>query len=254
LGQVKNDPAGKAFAYPFTFCLHYGNQTFWTVFLNPLLTKGVHMKIKSLLASIATLGLIASVPVTARAAVVYQSVPDFSLGTSTGEWCSDCYGGATYEPLEQFTLSSGASITGLVLSIYNAGGYGPTNFTFEVYDSTHSTILFAQTVSPTIVTANATDAIVSANVSGLNLASGTYWAGFIAPFFAVSGFDGGPATLIDTVPHTGVQNADLPGDLGFQLLTGAVPEPSTWAMMILGFAGLGFMAYRRKEKLVLSAA
>lgn len=26
----------------------------------------------------------------------------------------------------------------------------------------------------------------------------------------------------------------------------AVPEPSTWAMMILGFAGVGFMAYRRK--------
>jgi PEP-CTERM motif len=26
----------------------------------------------------------------------------------------------------------------------------------------------------------------------------------------------------------------------------AVPEPSTWAMMILGFCGLGFMAYRRK--------
>jgi hypothetical protein len=25
----------------------------------------------------------------------------------------------------------------------------------------------------------------------------------------------------------------------------AVPEPSTWAMMILGFAGIGFMAYRR---------
>jgi PEP-CTERM motif len=25
----------------------------------------------------------------------------------------------------------------------------------------------------------------------------------------------------------------------------AVPEPSTWAMMILGFCGLGFMAYRR---------
>jgi hypothetical protein len=28
---------------------------------------------------------------------------------------------------------------------------------------------------------------------------------------------------------------------------GAVPEPSTWAMMILGFAGIGFMAYRRKN-------
>jgi len=29
---------------------------------------------------------------------------------------------------------------------------------------------------------------------------------------------------------------------------GSVPEPSTWAMMILGFAGVGFMAYRRKNK------
>jgi len=28
---------------------------------------------------------------------------------------------------------------------------------------------------------------------------------------------------------------------------GAVPEPSIWAMMMIGFAGLGFMAYRRKQ-------
>jgi hypothetical protein len=32
-------------------------------------------------------------------------------------------------------------------------------------------------------------------------------------------------------------------------LAEGVPEPSTWAMMILGFAGVGFMAYRRKPKL-----
>ena len=35
---------------------------------------------------------------------------------------------------------------------------------------------------------------------------------------------------------------------------GSVPEPSTWAMMLLGFAGVGFMAYRRKSKPVLMAA
>jgi len=29
---------------------------------------------------------------------------------------------------------------------------------------------------------------------------------------------------------------------------GAIPEPSTWAMMILGFAGVGFMAYRRRNQ------
>lgn len=37
-------------------------------------------------------------------------------------------------------------------------------------------------------------------------------------------------------------------------LTTAVPEPSTWAMMILGFCGLGFMAYRRKSGAALSIA
>jgi hypothetical protein len=35
---------------------------------------------------------------------------------------------------------------------------------------------------------------------------------------------------------------------------GAVPEPSTWAMMILGFAGIGFLTYRRKSKPALLAA
>jgi hypothetical protein len=39
-----------------------------------------------------------------------------------------------------------------------------------------------------------------------------------------------------------------------QALTSAVPEPSTWAMMLLGFAGVGFMAYRRKSKPALMAA
>jgi hypothetical protein len=31
-------------------------------------------------------------------------------------------------------------------------------------------------------------------------------------------------------------------------LTAAVPEPSTWAMMILGFAGIGAMTYRRRKQ------
>ncbi len=34
----------------------------------------------------------------------------------------------------------------------------------------------------------------------------------------------------------------------------AVPEPSTWAMMILGFAGVGFMAYRRRKGSALRLA
>ena len=40
--------------------------------------------------------------------------------------------------------------------------------------------------------------------------------------------------------HMGIANAFV--------AVATVPEPSTWAMMILGFAGVGFMAYRRSRK------
>ena len=40
------------------------------------------------------------------------------------------------------------------------------------------------------------------------------------------------------------------GDGGVPL----IPEPSTWAMMLLGFAGLGFAAYRRTRAKPVFAA
>lgn len=49
----------------------------------------------------------------------------------------------------------------------------------------------------------------------------------------------------------------LIGPLNTAAINAAVPEPSIWAMMILGFAGVGFMAYRRSRKdngLALAAA
>lgn len=41
-------------------------------------------------------------------------------------------------------------------------------------------------------------------------------------------------------------NPTAPGQSGFSIAS--VPEPSTWAMMILGFAGVGFMACRRRRQ------
>ena len=39
----------------------------------------------------------------------------------------------------------------------------------------------------------------------------------------------------------------IEGNYLYSVAVGAVPEPSTWAMTILGFCGLGFMAYRRRQ-------
>jgi hypothetical protein len=60
-------------------------------------------------------------------------------------------------------------------------------------------------------------------------------------------------TGLDTLEFAAVGTSDSYGgsldavSLTAPSLTAAVPEPSTWAMMILGFAGIGFMAYRRKR-------
>jgi hypothetical protein len=50
--------------------------------------------------------------------------------------------------------------------------------------------------------------------------------------------------LVPTDPTVGATNAPI---------ATAVPEPTTWAMMLLGFAGIGFMSYRRKSKFALRA-
>jgi PA14 domain/PEP-CTERM motif len=50
-------------------------------------------------------------------------------------------------------------------------------------------------------------------------------------------------------PELAVADLVLPG--GITYVASAVPEPSTWAMMILGFIGIGFAAHRRKSRAAL---
>jgi hypothetical protein len=68
----------------------------------------------------------------------------------------------------------------------------------------------------------------------------------------------GPCATAQAFGFAQASGLDLAIDTtGSFLVRSAVPEPSTWAMMILGFAGVGFMAYRRSRKdqgLALAAA
>jgi len=61
--------------------------------------------------------------------------------------------------------------------------------------------------------------------------------------------NGGTAALFSadiTTQEPGLTQATT-GPVGALVFTPAVPEPSTWAMLILGFAGIGFLSYRRKS-------
>ena len=90
-----------------------------------------------------------------------------------------------------------------------------------------------------------------------------YGGGFAGPLsFNLSAATALTAASLEANTYLGQQiffASDVVNTLGFTgnagaTMAGAVPEPSTWAMMILGFAGVGFMAYQRKNNRALAAA
>jgi hypothetical protein len=104
---------------------------------------------------------------------------------------------------------------------------------FQVYTATNNGL------TTTLTLASAVFSSVPNNIGGLDLTvSGSGTA-------TLTGFDPTPGSFRLTS-----QGATGGGNFTFSATTvvAGVPEPSTWAMMILGFVGLGFMAYRRKDK------
>ena len=96
-------------------------------------------------------------------------------------------------------------------------------------------------------------------VNGSNAPRGSGIPNFFVSFFAADGvtlgaFGSGTSGVIALDDSGGGNPADADYDdlvIKFTLSNGfvaPVPEASTWAMMLIGFAGLGFLAYRRKPK------
>jgi hypothetical protein len=61
----------------------------------------------------------------------------------------------------------------------------------------------------------------------------------------------GPFTFVISDALAAASGNDFAID---DLVISPVPEASTWAMMLLGFAGIGFMAYRRKNRFAFRLA
>jgi hypothetical protein len=67
-----------------------------------------------------------------------------------------------------------------------------------------------------------------------------------------NGVGNGPGDAVfGVVVATSELALDINVSNGISLST---PEPSTWAMMVLGFAGLGFVGYRQARKTATIAA
>jgi len=101
-------------------------------------------------------------------------------------------------------------------------------------------------------------AVPNTVVNGSNLGKNANAPNFFVSFFDASGttlgaFGGGTSGVIALDDSGGGFDHDYDDfvvkfTITNGLITTAVPEASTWAMMLLGFAGVGFLAYRRKPK------
>lgn len=65
---------------------------------------------------------------------------------------------------------------------------------------------------------------------------------------ALNGLNIGQGTYTITIRGTpGTESGSLGGTVAFQSVAAAVPEPGTWAMMLLGFGAVGFSMRRRRQ-------
>ncbi|MEH2627262.1 hypothetical protein V1292_005317 [Bradyrhizobium sp. AZCC 1719] len=100
----------------------------------------------------------------------------------------------------------------------------------------------------------ATDGSVLIHVEGINITGGSFTDDFTVDangqnFFTITSINGQLMTDVSLTAINGATFEDVRQvRLGGFETVGAVPEPSTWAMMILGFAGVGFLAYRRRPQ------
>jgi hypothetical protein len=98
--------------------------------------------------------------------------------------------------------------------------------------------------------------LMSSPITGV-VGSGEGTLGFVnpiggpGPLTSLGGFANPFQIVLNGLPATQV-NGEIAA-LEFAPQVAAVPEPSTWAMMILGFLGIGTMAYRRRKGAMLAA-
>jgi hypothetical protein len=85
-----------------------------------------------------------------------------------------------------------------------------------------------------------------------NVPVGTLTLSCCTPFFGFQS-DSNDIKYIHINPHGGQLVSTL-DNFTYEVVSPAVPEPSTWAMMVLGFCGLGWLAYRRKDRFAVNAA
>ena len=185
------------------------------------------------------------------------------IGFTNGCFDAGCPPTANNSPAT-ITLAPGLSYTNSTFDVTSSGGIAsigggapaPVNFNnlgsftatgdTATYTGSHFNLLVSFT-APAGITSPGTSLFTDVITGSVTSGSGAVFVTFdSAP--QTFAYDGGLFTFaVNNVSFTVAPDQLNSIALSGNILIQAVPEPSTWAMMILGFMGVGFMAYRRKN-------
>jgi hypothetical protein len=202
------------------------------------------------------LGLAAAAAAVALAAAsgasatILASVP--ANGSPGGDWSNF----ADFQNfLVQFTLAGAATVDGFDIYTDPAFGALGTDVTIrirnDVAGNPDSSNLFEFTSTIDTLTTSGDQVFVGAHFGGLNLAAGTYWMGMSGTSSELGWEsyhygDDAPSTQRQLSGETVVFTPGV-GTFGYAVEgANGVPEPAAWAMMLLGFFGLGGVVRARR--------
>jgi len=211
------------------------------------------MKKLPLICAAMGIGLLAASPASASVATITFTGTTYDNGAG-GPWGLDAYGanivGLPYSA--SFTFDSSKGTTDIATGSFVASGGYTGSYTI----GGHGYAATGTTYAEYLRTSNFIEVIVyddpNAN-TGVVMQAITNHTGTLNPnlFSPLPTLTLNPADVATSFARAvlrqngGVLRAD--GTIG-TVSVSAVPEASTWAMMLLGFAGLGFVGYRRATR------
>lgn len=197
--------------------------------------------------------LLAASPVAAG--TLFQSLPDLTVDPVVAGYCSSCNSFLQYRIYDTFTLARDSTINSVTFALdtsFFAGNAVNIGF-FNLAGALPGTGIANYTFTPAAFTSDVavataserTRSLVTVDIPGLMLAAGSYDISFFnANGLSIPGYAKAGGTLY--------QSGNFFDPAGFKpnqsaafSISGTVPEPASWALLITGFGFVGLGMRRR---------
>jgi len=198
---------------------------------------------------LALIGGMAAAP-QARAAVLFQSIPDLTVAPEANAWCSSCFG--DFRVFDLFTLGEAAVVRGITFAVQTSYFF-PTDITVSIHgleDGQPDAALFSQVFAVaeliTEDTAFDTTLVSVAPAGGWALGAGIYYISFYSPEnLGVPGYANPGGQLFQAGGSSFIEDQSA----AFRLLSDPpAPVPAPMSLALLGLGLVGLAAARRRAR------